>query len=185
MPKKKSTKTILEEFKLKCETALAQVQSVEDFREDKMIDFVFKVGDVLFNKDLDTMDGGWLVRHGGRLTGVYAYLGNKASRARGERDVYAQKKDEVFQNLVLAHIKKSSYKVTEARAIAKLETTDLENLVIAKEVEKNNLENVMLATDKMVGFIQSALRVKNAEQYKTGSNYDNASGGIGKNNNNR
>jgi len=35
MPKKKSTKTILEEFKLKCETALAQVQSVEDFREDK------------------------------------------------------------------------------------------------------------------------------------------------------
>jgi len=115
-----------------------------------------------FNKDLDTMDGGWLVRHGGRLTGVYAYLGNKASRARGERDVYAQKKDEVFQNLVLAHIKKSSYKVTEARAIAKLETTDLENLVIAKEVEKNNFRKPFIVWQqiKWSVFIQSALRVK-------------------------
>ena len=173
MSKKKSTKTILEEFKLKCETALAQVQEIEDFREDKMIDFVFKVGDVLFDKDLDVMDGGWLVRHGGRLTGVYAYLGNQASRARGERDVYEQKKDEVFQKLVLQHIASKGYKVTEARAIAKLETSELEDLVIAKEVEKNSLENIMLATDKMVGFIQSALRIKNSEQYKSNSNYDN------------
>ena len=95
------TNKILEEYQSKCEVAMAQVENIADFRQDKMIDFVFKVGETLFEKDLDIMDGGWLVRHGGRLTGVYAYLGNKASRARAERDVYDQKKDEIFQRLGL------------------------------------------------------------------------------------
>jgi len=160
-------------FQEKTQKALAKIESLDEFREsDEMIDYVFKVGGWLFSEDLDALGEPLLVRTGGRLTGVYAYLGNKASRARGERDVFEQKREEVVSELMLEFLD-SDYKVTEARARAKNQVAELDDLVAFKEVQKNNYENILNATDKMISFIQSAIRVKESERYR-GKMQDNS-----------
>jgi len=153
-------------FREKTQKALAKIESLDELREsDKMVDYIFKVGRWLFDEDLDTLSEPLLMRTGGRLTGVYAYLGNKASRARGERDVYAQKRDEVTGELMLEFLD-GDYKVTEARSRAKLETAELDDIVTIKEIEKNNYENLLGAADKMVSFIQTAIRVRENERFR-------------------
>lgn len=174
--KKPTISPALQSFRDKCDKALAQIKTMEEFREsDKMIDFVFKSGRDLFQNDLDRLDEGWLVRKGGRLTGVYAYLGNKASYARAERDVYAQKLSEVTNEIMLKHLNSDDgYKVTQARAMAKSEVIELEDLVIMKNAEKNNFENIMSATERMIGFIQSAIKVKEGERFRSRAMSDNS-----------
>ena len=171
MTDKKETKA-LRLFREKTETALEKIKS-EDFKKsDEMIEYVFKIGDWLFTNELDKIGESSLVRTGGKLTGVFAYLGNKASQARAERDIFEQKKDEVFSELVVKKYPDSN-KIMLARAEAKSEMSELEDFVIEKEFAKNNYENMLNATDKMVSFIQSAIKVKEAERFKSNRMHDN------------
>lgn len=167
MPEKKTKETRgMKLFRKKTERSLSRIQQPEDFRQsDKQIDWVFKVAEFLFEKDLDQYNEAWLVRHGGRLTAVYAYLGNYASRARAERDVYEQKRDEVLGELML-ELLDGDYKVTEARSRAKVEVAEIDDLVVEKEMEKNNYEHLLNAIDKLVSFMQSAIRVRESERYR-------------------
>jgi len=166
---------IVEDYKKKTEEALSKIETLEQIRaKSKEIDFVYKVGEKLFATDLDALDEGWLIRHGGRLTGIVAWLGNKSAQARAERDVYEQKLEEVESRLLASLLSGGEYKVTEARARVKIEISELAEYVTLKNMEKTNLENLLNATDKMVSFIQTALAQKRSEHYKSKEAYDNA-----------
>lgn len=170
----KKADPIKDRFKDKVDTAMARIQTADDFREsDKYINYVFEVGEWLFSEKLDTMAVQSLIRTGGRLNGVYAYLGNRYATARAERDVYEQKRDEVLNELTTEKYKENDSKVTLARAEAKLEIAQLDDLVTVKEHEKNNYENLLSATDRMISFIQSSIKVKEAERFRSGAMQDN------------
>ena len=160
-------------FEEKCKIALAKIPNQDEFRAmDKMIDFVFATSHELYKRDLDVVDEGWLIRKGGRLTSVYAYLGNVAARTRAERDIFEQKIKEVRSELMEDYLD-SDYKVTQVKSIIDGEVSEIVDLLTLKELDKNNIENLMSAIDKMVSFIQSALRMKLSEKYKGNSMQDN------------
>ncbi|MCK9578736.1 hypothetical protein M0R01_04600 [bacterium] len=160
-------------FRTKAEKAMANIQSLEEFRNsDSMIDFVFKIGHEMFQKDLDTMGLQWLINTGGKLTAIYAYLGNKTAYARAQRDVYQQKRDETMARISLDEYPDTE-KITVAKARAKLQVIELDEIVTQMEYGKNNMENLLAATDKMVGFIQSAIRVKQGDQFRSKTVSDN------------
>jgi len=180
MAKKKEAKTddfstptsdndsdIVRIYRAKCEAALAQIKDIAQFRaEDKMVDYVFLVGRKLFDVPLDKQNLDEMIRTGGKLTGAYVYLGQKSARARAERDVYTQKLDEVEKERLLA-LMHSGVKVTEARAAVAGEVVQLADFVLEKDVVKNQWENITDANEKMVSFIQSAIRVKEGERYQS------------------
>lgn len=169
----KTENPLIQIFKEKCEESMSQIKDLKQFREsDKMVDEVFKTGRWLFDTDLDVVGEATLVTLGGRLTGIYAYLGNMTARARAERDVWEQKKEEVIAEKSLAQYSKSG-KITLAKQHAKLAAAELDIFVIQKEHEKNNFENILNATDRMLSFIQSALKIKGSEKYRTNSNHAN------------
>lgn len=155
-------------FRAKCDTAMSRIKNLSQFREsDAMVDYVFKVGRNLFDTPLDQMPPDSLIRTGGKLTGAFGYLGQKSSYARAERDVFEQKASEVSKEIVLKNLSDGRYKVTEAKARAELEIAELTEFVIQKEAEKNQWENIVEATQAMVSFIQSAIKVKESERYHT------------------
>jgi len=161
-------------FRAKCETALANISNVEKFRaDDTMVDYVFKIGRELFDKPLDLMNVGNMLRTGGRLTGVYVYLGQKSARARAERDVYAQKASEMEKERML-ELLHSEIKVTEARSIVAAELSELQEFVVQKDIAKNQWENITTASEKMVSFIQSAIKVKEGERFHSKQMMENA-----------
>ena len=161
-------------FRQRCEGALSKVQNVEQFRNsDTMVDFVFKIGRELFDTPLDQQNTDRLIRDGGRLTGAYVYLGQQSSYARGQRDVYAQKASEMEKERLLELIH-DGVKVTEARSKVAAEMADLQEFVIQNDISKNQWENITDAVEKMVSFIQSAIKVKEGERYQSSRLQDNA-----------
>ena len=156
-------------FKQKCETALTKINNLQQFREsDPMVDFVFKIGRELFDTPLDKLTPDHLLRIGGKLTGAYAYLGQKSSYARAERDVYEQKLNETEKELTLKYLNdEAGYKVTKIKAMVVAEVDELKEFVIQKDASKNQWENITDATDKMVSFIQSAIKVKEGERFSS------------------
>lgn len=159
----------LSRFIVKVEKAMAKINNLDEFRKlDSMVNFVFDVGHTLFDKELDTVGTDWLIRYGGRLTGAYAYLGQKAAYVRAERDVYEQKASEVEKELMLDKLAENTgYRVTQARAEISAEISELKDLVIAKEAEKNQWENTKEACNVMVSFMQSAIKTKEGERFKS------------------
>lgn len=152
-------------FRAKCETALANINNLQQFRdEDSMVDYVVSTGRSLFDHPLDQHTPDSLLRIGGKLTGAYAYLGQLAARARAERDVYEQKADETEKELVLKYVG-DKYKVTQAKAMASAEMQELAEFVIQKDAAKNQWEAIANACQTMIMFIQSAIRVKDGEKY--------------------
>jgi hypothetical protein len=153
-------------FREKCDIAMARIKNLKQFREsDTMVDYVFRVGRQLFDTPLDQMPPDSLIRTGGKLTGAFGYLGQKSSYARAERDVYEQKASEVSKEIVLKYLSDGRYKVTQAKAEAELETSELHEFVITKDAEKNQWENLIEATQSMISFIQSAIKVKESERF--------------------
>lgn len=153
-------------FREKTNIAISRMKNLEEFRDsDPMVDFVFATGRSMFDKPLDQMAPQWLINTGGRLTGVYAYLGNKAARARAQRDIYEQKRDEVMARISLDEYPETE-KITVARAKAKVEVAEIDEIVSIMEYEKNNYENIMQATQTMIVFLQSAIKVKEGERYR-------------------
>lgn len=159
-------------FRRKCSSAMNKIKNLDDFRQtDEMVDYVLKVGKRLFTQPLDQQSPDQLIQTGGKLCGAYAYLGQKSSYARAERDVFQQKSEEVSQELLLQHLDED-YKVTEARALIASEMAELKEFVIGKDAEKNQWENITEAADKMISFLQSAIKIKEGERF-SGSRLQN------------
>ena len=163
----------VELFKKKTEVAMAKISSVEKFRKtDTMVDLVLTIGKYLLDKPLDIQSPDVLLKNGGRLTGAYAYLGQKASFARAERDVYEQKLSEVEKELTLNYLD-GDYKVTEVRARVSGDVEELKELVLQKEAEKNQWESITESCSTMIMFIQSALKMKQSEGLINRNMHDN------------
>ena len=157
---------LTQQFNQKVSNTISNIMSVDDFKStDPLIKNVFDIADWVINKKLDEMSESELLRAGGRLSGIYTYLGNWASRARAERDVYEQQLSEELNRLTTEFYGDAESKITLARARAKSEVKDLEKLVIIKENEKNNYENIMNSTQSMISFIQSAIKIKQGERF--------------------
>lgn len=166
----KATRNFLD----KAKSSMNKLEREEELRKDKYVNLVFELSESVLRKDLDEASSSWLVAIGGRLTGVHAYLGNKASRARAERDIYEQKRDDVKDELMVEHYNSDSdEKVTLARAKTNLELSQINDLVVQKNKEKNDYENLLDACDKMISFIQSAIKIKNSESFRGNDMYDN------------
>ena len=162
------------QFDEKIEKTLAFIEDTETFKEkDKLIKNVFEISDWVINKNLDELSESTLLRAGGRLSGIYTYLGNWASRARAERDVYEQQLSEELNRLTIELYSDAENKITLSRAKAKEMVGPLEKLLIIKENEKNNYENLMNACQSMISFIQSAIKVKQGERFIGGRIQDN------------
>lgn len=156
------SKMNIETYKKK---AKAQMKQLEEY-EDKYTEYVMKIGKTLFEKELDQLSGDYLSEIGIKLTGIGAYLGNKISpRKRAERDTYEQLYDEAYNNEYLSQKNISGNNTTDSRSIAKQNTADLKRLVISKEYEKNQIENIIRAIERMTSFIQSCLKIKDNEKY--------------------
>jgi len=157
---------ILTDYKNKIEASYDKITSEADFRKnDQMVDYVFKVGKDLFSINLDKTGHQWLLQTGGRLAGAYSYLGNKVSQKRAERDLCEQRVDELINTKTVENYHNGDEKITLARAQAKRDLAELKEVVILKDNEKNNYENIANACEKMISFIQSAIKVKEGERF--------------------
>lgn len=161
-------------FEEKIDKTLSAVEDLDSFKgKDKLIKNVFEISDWLINKNLDELNEGMLLRAGGRLSGIYTYLGNYASRARAERDVYEQQIGEELSRLTTELYGEAESKITLSRARAKEMVAPLEKVLIMKEQEKNNYENLMNACQSMISFIQSAIKVRQGERFISSRIQDN------------
>jgi hypothetical protein len=162
----------IKNYQDRVQAALDKVKDLPALREEnEMVDFILRVGQVLFEDELDAKSVGWLIRHGGRLSGAYASLGNYANSARAERDVYEQKRDEL-KNEMTVEFYKESEKITHAKAQAEAELSEIDDLIVAKNTEKNDMDHIMKATERMISFIQTAASIKKSEHYR-GELHDN------------
>ena len=159
--------SVVASFQTKCQQALAKMKEYQAFEaSDQIVAMVLDCGRTLFNEPLDKMTPDKLLRIGGKLSGAYAYLGQKASYARAERDVYRQKADEVEKELTLSYLGEE-YKVTEARAKVSADASELQEFCIQKEAEKNQWESISEACQTMILFIQSALKLKVQDRFQS------------------
>ncbi len=159
---------MVKDFRKSVDEAISKIKSLEQFREsDNMVDYVFKIGREMFDKPLDIRSVAWLIDTGGRLTGVYAYLGNKASRARAIRDIYEQKIDEETAKITIEAYRDADSKIMLSKAIAKKQVAELREFLVIAEQEKNNWENLLAATEKLISFAQSAIKVKESERFRS------------------
>lgn len=165
---------IVNYFKDKCEKSLEQIGNYNDFRSsDVMVDFVFATGKSLFEQPLDKLPLHSLLNRGGKLVGAFPYLGQKSARARAERDVYLSKFKEVEKELFLTLVDKK-YKVTEVKAKVSKELEILNDFVMIKEAQKNQWENITEACQAMFSFCQTAVRIKESEQFTSNKFVNNS-----------
>ncbi len=114
-----------------------------------------------------------LVSKGGTLSSIYGYLGNLYARIRAERDIAEQKRDEIFGDLTISLYQKAEGKITLAKEMARKEISPIEEDLIVKEYQKKNFEQLLNAVERLIGFIQSAIKVKQAERYTSRDISDN------------
>lgn len=156
----------LQQFQKSVKASMLNIKTLDEMRkEDKMVDEVYRVSREIFDKDLDTMALPFLISNGGRLASIRAYLGNKYARARAERDFLEQKKDEVLNRLTAEYYGEAENKITLARSRAKQETADIEELIVISEFEKKSMEELLNSLDRLIGFIQSAIKVKQSDNF--------------------
>ena len=152
---------LIDVVKKKAEIALSQLEKMND----KYTDYIKAVGQKLFSIPLDKLSGDQLAQYGLKLSGVYAYLLNISAKKRAERDFFEQLYDEAYNDAYLEY--KGEENVTNARVKAQRDCSDIQKVVIAKDYEKNDLENLIKACERLTSFIQSAMRVKEGERFKS------------------
>lgn len=142
----------------------------EEFLKSDWVTYVFNTAHWLFSTPADQVSEDEFLRVGGHLTGAYAYFGNKAAFARAERDAYAQKRDDIKDQL-MSEMLDDKYKVTEARTEVSKELAEsgINEQVTMKEMTKNDWENLMNSTDKMISFIQTTLSYRKNEKFRSNS----------------
>lgn len=139
---------------------------VDDVRKDDLVDYIFKIGNKLHSQNLDEMSLDTLMRIGGRLTGIYSSISNKASYARARRDISENKMEDIKSELMISNYGKSDNKVTLSRAKTKVQMKGIKEEVAKIEREKRDYENALKACETMISFIQSAIRVKQSNMYR-------------------
>ena len=166
--------SVLKNYQDKVKKAESRIISQEDFRkQDTMVEYIFSKSRWLFTTDLDVMGEDELVRVGGKLTGILAYLGNTTARTRAERDIAENKRDVVLSELTVEMYSDADNKITFAKAQAKIQTAPLDDFVTEKEYNKNNYEYLTEACRTMILFIQSAIKIKLSERMVSKQMYDN------------
>ena len=161
--------TIREEFEQAVKPSLEKLSTANaSFVGEKTVAYVLETGRWLFKEPIDKVSEDELFRVGGHLTGAYGYFGNLCANARADRDVYVEKRDTLIKKKTLEYLD-SKYKVTEAGNRAKTEVaeTGINDEVARKELIKNNWENLMTATDKMISFIQTTLSYRKSERFRS------------------
>ena len=150
-----------------------EINKLQQFRNsDPMVDFIFTTGKSLFTKPLDQWSPSELINVGGKLTGAYAYLAQKASESRAVHDAKVQQKEEEFNKILTQKITDGE-KITQARQIAKIETTEFERLIVSLKEKKSQWESVVSACERMISFIQSAIKMKQSETFSAGKESNN------------
>ena len=145
-----------------------EVNKLQQFRgSDPMVDFIFSTGKSLFAKPLDQWSPSELINIGGKLTGAYAYLAQKSAEARATHDTMTQQKEEEFNKIITMKLEEGE-KITQARQIAKVETTKFERLIVTLKEKKNQWEGAVSACERMISFIQSAIKMKQSETFSAG-----------------
>lgn len=162
-------------YQKKFSEQLAKVKTIEQLRkEDEIVDRMFKVTDYVYSHDADTIGETLLVRMGGSLTSIYAYLGQKSARTRAERDIAENILEQQKKALELAYINDGTgYKVTEARAKASEDLAEENNELVILEANKNQIETLADACKTTIMFIQSMLAIKKAEMHTSRQLNDN------------
>lgn len=162
---------VAELFEKQIKESLKKIKKAdEDFLKTDWVTYVFNTAHWLFSTPADQVSEDEFLRVGGHLTGAYAYFGNKAALARAERDAYSQKRDDIKDQLMSEYLD-DRYKVTDARTQVSREIAEsgINEQVMTKELIKNDWENLMNATDKMISFIQTTLSYRKSEKFR-GSN---------------
>ncbi len=152
----------IDTIKKKAELALDQLEKMDD----KYTQYIKKVAKNLFDTSLDSLSADQLAEYGTKLSGVYTYLLNKSAKKRAERDTYEQLYDEAYNDAYLDY-KSNDNNVTDARAKAQRDCSDIQKVITAKNFEKNDIENLIKACERLTSFIQSALKLKSEEKYKS------------------
>lgn len=161
--------SLKDRFQEKIEATLKKIKSLEEFRKsDVMVGYVLEIASSMFKHSLASIGPGNLVQIGGKMAGAHAYLAQIESRLDAESRVYEQKFEEMRMELELRYYKDTN-KIMHARSQAKLELNELAELVIVKKSERDNFHYVVAAAERLVGFIQSAIRVKEGERYQANS----------------
>lgn len=164
----------LREFKQSVEASMMNIQSLDDFKnDDKMVMMVYDISRDIFEHDLDTMSMSWLISNGGRLSSVRAYFGNRYAESRAKADMLEQKRDEEVNKRSTLYYGEEN-KITLARARAKEETSEIGELIVVAEFEKKRMEELLNSLDRLIGFIQSAIKVKQSERFTSGNAWDGA-----------
>ena len=163
--------TIKEEFAQAVKPSLEKLSIANaSFVGDKMVAYVLETGKWLFTEPIDKISEDELFRVGGHLTGACGYFGNLCANARADRDVYTEKRDILIKKKTLEYLSlDDKYKVTHATSKAKTEVaeTGINDEVAEKELIKNNWENLMDATNKMISFIQTTLSYRKSEKFRS------------------
>ncbi len=163
-----------ENYLNRVEKSIKEIKDVEYYQvNDETFDYVVKAANRLFQEGgLDNISEDKLLKTGGKLLGAYTYLGTKLVGLKAERDIYRQKLEEIEREKSLEYYEESE-KITLAKAKAKSEIGELEEMVIQKETEKNIYEHVVDACEKMLSFIQSTIKVKQGERFVSRNINDN------------
>ena len=161
---------LFQDYTQKREDLMGKMQNLKEFEaSDKVIGYMFEICRQVLSKPGDFQSVNWLMDRGAKLAAYHAYLTGKATEAWAEYKTAEVAFKSVKDGLMLA-LKNDSATVTEARAQAGRETAEVEVDVLAKEQRFRNYDSAVRTVDKMVSFIQSTLRQKEAERVKTNQN---------------
>ena len=151
-------------FKEKLEKNLAKLDSFEGFlKKDKTAELVINIARNILSKPQDFQSTDWLLQNGAKLASYYAYLEGKANQTKAEAEVAGITHSSVVDGLLIVY-RAEGANTTEARAQAKCE---LEEAAVEVEVKKQlaGYYNATARTaEKIVSFVQSTLRNKEAER---------------------
>lgn len=146
---------------------LANVKHLKEIEaRDSNVKNIMDHARVFYRSNLDTMSEDELLRVGGLLLGSYASVGVMAGIKRAERDAAEQTYDELLSSMTIFN-KDDATGITEARAKAKEQLTDIGSELVWREQHYRSYDAIVEATKATISFIQSAVKVKLGERMAT------------------
>lgn len=146
------------------ESKMRNIKTLQQLEaEDENVKNILKELRTIYSKQMDAIHDHELLNIGGKLLGLYASIGVTTANKRAERDAIEQSYEELLAARTLEN-KVGETNITEARAMAKDEMSEITGDLITKEQAKNAYEAITDAAEKTITFIQSAMRVKQSER---------------------
>lgn len=158
---------LFDNYKKRHGELMKKLQSFEEFeKSDKLIGRVMNIARQVIQQPGDVQATSWLLSKGAELSAYYGAVEARANEARAEYEAAEIAQKSTRDGLMLS-LKGGDVGVTEARAQAGLEMVDSEIDVVAKKQRSDYYSTVARACEKMVSFVQSTLRHKEAERNQT------------------